>query len=94
MQVKGKNSSTAPWTYSRLFIFIHDIGNKAFKNLKQYYKVNGHNGGRAPKVISFNDIENVVRFIKSMFCLRVVRWFFLWDLPFSPHLPIDLAQNE
>ena len=62
------------------FIFIHDIGNEAFKNLKQHYKVNGiaprihgHKGSRAPKAISFNAIEIVVRFIKSMFCLRVVR---------------------
>ena len=63
-------------------IFIHDIGNKAFKNSKQHYKVNGieprihgHKGSRAPKAISFNDILNVVKFIKSMFCLRVIRWF-------------------
>ena len=75
--------------------------NKAFTNIKQHYKVNGieprihgHKGSRAPKAISFNDIENVVKFIKNMFCLRVVRCFFLWDLPFSPHLPIDSVQNE
>ena len=83
------------------FIFIQDIGNKAFKNLKQHYKVNetepqihDHKGSRAPQAISFNDIENATRFIKSMFCLRVVRCFFLWDLPFSPHVPIDSAQND
>ena len=83
------------------FIFNHDIGNKAFKNLKQHYKVNGiapwihgQKGSRAPKAISFNDIENVFKFIKSMFCLWVVRQFFLWDLPFSLHLPTESAQNE
>ena len=83
------------------FIFIHDIGNKAFKNLKQHYKVNGieprihgRKGSRAPQDISFNDIENVFKFIKIMFCLRVVRCFFLWDIPFSTHLLIDSVQNE
>ena len=71
------------------FIFIQDIGNKAFKNLKQHYKVNGieprihgRKGSRTPQAISFNDIENVVRFVKSMFCLRVVRWVFS---PGSPY---------
>ena len=83
------------------FIFIHDIGNKAFKKSKQIKIRNEYTimelspeGSRAPKAISFNDIENVVKFINSMFCLRVVRWCFLWDLPFSSHLPIDSAQNE
>ena len=27
--------------FAFIFIFIHDIGNKTFKNLKQHYKVNG-----------------------------------------------------
>ena len=31
---------------------------------------------------------------QAKFCLRVVRWVFFWDLPFWPHLTIDLAQNE
>ena len=69
--------------YADTFIFSIDIGNKAFKNLKQHYKVNGtepriqgQKGSRAPKAISFNDIENVVKFIKNMFCLRQVRCFF------------------
>ena len=31
---------------------------------------------------------------QAKFCLRVVRYFFLRDLPFSPHLLIDLALNE
>ena len=31
---------------------------------------------------------------QAMFCLRVVRCFFFGDLPFLPHLMIDLAQNE
>ena len=82
------------------FIFIHDIGNKAFKNLKQHYKVNGieprirgHKGSRSPKAISFIDIKNVVKFIKIMFCLRVLRWFFSLGSPvFAP--PTDSAQNE
>ena len=65
---------------------------QGIKNLKQHYKVNGieprihgHKGIRDPKAISFNDIENVVKFIKSMFCLRVVRWVFsLGSLVFAP----------
>ena len=54
------------------FIFIHDIGNKAFKNLKHHYKANGvesrihgHTGRRAPNAVNFNDIENTVKFIKK-----------------------------
>ena len=54
------------------FMFIHDIGNKAFKILKHHYKVNGveprihgHKGRRALNATSFNDIENVVKFIKK-----------------------------
>ena len=90
--MKGKNSSTASWTYSRLFIFVHKIGNKAFKNLKQHYEMNGieprihdHIGSRDPKTISFNDIENVVQFIKSMLSFaggQVV--FSLGSLVFAP----------
>ena len=30
----------------------------------------------------------------SQVCLQVVRWFFLGDLPFLPHITIDSAQNE
>ena len=54
------------------FMFIHDIGNKAFKNLKQHYKIKGiepRSHGlkrrRPPNATSFNDIENVVKFIKK-----------------------------
>ena len=54
------------------FMFIHGIGNKAFKNLKRHYKenggeprVHGHKGRRAPKAVNFNDIENTVKFIKK-----------------------------
>ena len=99
MQVKGKNSSTASWTYSRLFVKTHLYlstisGTRHLKTTLQSPRIHGHKGSRAPKAISFNDIENVVKFIKSMFCLRMVRCFFLWDLPFSPRLPIDSAQNE
>ena len=54
------------------FMFIHDVGNKAFKNLKRHYKengveprVHGHKGRRAPNAVNFNDIENTVKFIKK-----------------------------
>ena len=100
MQVKGKHSNTVYWTYSRLFaktghLYLSTIlGTSHLKNWNNTTMELSPEGSRAPKAISFNDIENVVKFINSMFCLQVVRWCFLWDLPFSPHLPIDSAQNE
>ncbi|KAK3105662.1 hypothetical protein FSP39_002952 [Pinctada imbricata] len=54
------------------FLLFHDIGNKAFKNLKQHYKengiesrVHGHKGRRAPNSFPFEVIENVVLYIKN-----------------------------
>ncbi|KAK3106530.1 hypothetical protein FSP39_022025 [Pinctada imbricata] len=54
------------------FLLFHDIGNKAFKNLKKHYKengietrVHGHKGRRAPNSFPFEVIENVVLYIKN-----------------------------
>ena len=56
---------------NNVFLFTHDFGEKAFKNLIKHMNQNGPtprthgNTGRLPKrSLSFDDTSNVVQFIK------------------------------